>query len=150
MRLRLVNSGTNRRYSMRRFPRVAGVVAAGALLAVGGTWGLGWAQAKWEAPAAEKAKKNPVARTPESVGAGKKLADQNCAPCHGPGGKGDGPAAAALPKKAADWTSKVVQDETDGALFWKITAGNAPMPPWQSLPEKDRWNLVNYIRSLKK
>ena len=57
---------------MMRLPRVAGVVAAGALVAVAAT-GLGWAQAKWEAPAAEKAKKSPVARTPESVAAGKKL-----------------------------------------------------------------------------
>ena len=135
---------------MRRLRSVVGAVAAGALLAVGGTSGVGWAQAKWDSPAAEKAKKNPVARTKDSVEAGGKIAKQNCAPCHGEKGKGDGPAAAALPKKAADWTSKLVQDETDGALFWKITMGNAPMPPWQSLPEKDRWNLVNYIRTLKK
>jgi mono/diheme cytochrome c family protein len=135
---------------MRRLRSVVGAVAAGALLTVGWTWGLGWAQAKWDAPAAEKAKKNPVARTPDSVAAGKKVADQMCVMCHGPGGKGDGPGAAALPKKPADWTSKVVQDETDGSLFWKISTGNPPMPPWQSLPEKDRWNLVNYIRTLKK
>jgi len=135
---------------MRRSRSLVGAVAAGVLLAVFVTGGLGWAQAKWDAPAAEKGKKNPVTRTPASISAGKKMADQNCAPCHGPGGKGDGPAAAALPKKPADWTSKVVQDETDGSLFWKITTGNAPMPPWQSLPEKDRWNLVNYIRTLKK
>jgi len=118
------------------------------VLALGFTTGLGWAQAKWDAPAAEKAKKNPVAKNPGSITAGKKVAEQSCAPCHGAGGKGDGVAAAALPKKPADWTSKAIQAETDGSLFWKITTGNAPMPPWQSLPEKDRWNLVNYIRSL--
>jgi len=135
---------------MRRSRSLVGVVAAGVLLAVGGTGGLGWAQAKWDAPAAEKAKKNPVARTKDSIAVGKQVADQMCVMCHGAGGKGDGAGAAALAKKPADWTSKVVQDETDGSLFWKITTGNAPMPPWQSLPEKDRWNLVNYIRTLKK
>ena len=135
---------------MRRSRSLVGAVAAGVLLAVLVTGGLGWAQAKWDAPAAEKAKKNPVARTKDSAAAGKKVADQMCVLCHGSGGKGDGTGAAQLPKKPADWTSKVVQDETDGSLFWKITTGNAPMPPWQSLPEKDRWNLVNYIRTLKK
>jgi hypothetical protein len=24
------------------------------------------------------------------------------------------------------------------------------MPPWKHLPEKDRWEVVNYIRSLQK
>ena len=124
------------------------VAAIGAALLVASVPGLGWAQAKWEAPAAEKGKKSPIARNKESVDAGGNIAKMMCAPCHGDKGKGDGPGAAALPKKPADWTSKLVQDETDGALFWKITTGNAPMPPWQSLPDKDRWNLVNYIRSL--
>ena len=126
------------------------VGAIGAALLIASTAGLAAAQAKWEAPAAEKAKKSPIARTKESVDAGEKTAKMMCAPCHGDKGKGDGPGAAALPKKPADWTSKLVQDETDGALFWKITTGNTPMPPWQSLPEKDRWNLVNYVRTLKK
>lgn len=129
--------------------RIRTVVAAvGVTLVVASVAGLAWAQAKWEAPAAEKAKKSPIARNKESTEAGEKMAKMSCAPCHGDKGKGDGPAAVALPKKPADWTAKVVQDETDGALFWKITTGNAPMPPWQSLSEKDRWNLVNYIRSL--
>ncbi|MGH7321337.1 MAG: c-type cytochrome [Candidatus Rokuibacteriota bacterium] len=133
---------------MMRVRTIAGVVTVGAMLALATTWGLGWAQGKWEAPAGEKAKKNPVPKNAESVAAGKKIADVSCAPCHGALGKGDGPAAAALPKKPANWTAKEVQTEADGSLFWKITTGNAPMPPWQSLPEKDRWHLVNYIKSL--
>jgi len=135
---------------MMRLSTAAGAALMSAMLALGFTGGLGWAQAKWEAPAAEKAKKNPAAKTKESVEAGERIAKQSCAPCHGDKGRGDGPAAAALPKKPADWTSKAVQDEPDGSLFWKITTGNPPMPPWQSLPEKDRWNLVNYIKSLGK
>lgn len=134
---------------MRGRGRATALLAAALLL--GATAGLVGAQPparKWQAPPAEKAKKNPVPRTAESVATGKKLAEQSCAPCHGAGGKGDGPAAATLQPKPADWTSKVVQDQSDGELFWKITTGNPPMPPWQSLPEKDRWHLVNFIRSL--
>ena len=59
-------------------------------------------------------------------------------------------AAAALPPpKPADWTSAKVQSQTDGELFWKMSEGRSAMPPWKSLPEKDRWELVNYIRTLK-
>jgi len=81
----------------------------------------------------------------------KKLAEQNCVTCHGPNGKGDGPAAAALPPpKPADWTSAKVASETDGEIFWKISNGRGAMPPWKHLPEEQRWALVNYIRSLQK
>ena len=95
--------------------------------------------------------KNPQPPTPASIANGKKLAEANCVSCHGPGGKGDGPAAAALPPpKPADWTSPKIKAETDGELFWKISNGRGAMPPWKHLPEKDRWDLVNYIRSLQK
>src|SRR5688500_15011176 len=106
-----------------------------------------WAQGEWVAPPAEKAKKNPV----KGIGNAKKSAETNCSSCHGTSGKGDGAAAAALPPpKPADWTSAKVQKETDGELFWKISNGRGAMPPWKHLPENERWELVNYIRSLKK
>lgn len=131
---------------------VSSLAVAGALvgLTIAGAWGqAAKPAAKWEAPAAEKAKKNPVPRNKESIDAGKKTAEQFCVVCHGSGGKGDGQGAAALPKKPADWTSKAVQEESDGSLFWKVSKGNPPMPSWEAaIPEKDRWNLVNYIRSL--
>jgi hypothetical protein len=34
----------------------------------------------------------------------------------------------------------------DGELFWKISNGRGPMPPWKHLAEKEPWELVNYIR----
>lgn len=108
------------------------------------------AQGKWECPAAEKAKKAP-ASTPQSVAAGKKASvDKACNACHGDTGKGDGPGAAALNPKPADWTAKAVQDQTESCLFWKITTGRGAMVPWASLSETERWSLVHYIRSLKK
>ena len=104
------------------------------------------AQGPWVAPADAKATKNPV----KGVGNAKKSVETNCVSCHGPGGKGDGPAAAALPPpKPANWTAEAVQKETDGELFWKISNGRGAMPPWKHLPENERWELVNYIRTLK-
>ena len=103
----------------------------------------------WVAPEAEKVKKNPLPSDKKFVEQGSKLAQVNCVACHGAKGKGDGAAAVALNPKPADWTSKRVQDESDGELFWKISNGRGAMPPWKHLPEQDRWALIRYIRSLK-
>jgi mono/diheme cytochrome c family protein len=127
---------------MSRFSTVIAAVAAASLL---GLASVSMAQGPWQAPAAEKAKKSPGGNAAN----GKKLADTNCVSCHG-SGKGDGPAAAALNPKPADWTSAKVQGESDGELFWKISTGRGPMPPWKHLSEKDRWDLVAHIRTLKK
>ena len=128
---------------MSRFNTVIAAVAAVGVL---GLTAPAWAQGPWQAPAAEKGKKSPGG----NAGNGKKLAETNCASCHGNSGKGDGPAAAALNPKPADWTSAKVQGESDGEIFWKISNGRGPMPPWKHLSEKDRWDLVSHIRSLKK
>jgi mono/diheme cytochrome c family protein len=111
---------------------------------------IAWAQGPWSAPPAEKAKKSPIAPSAKVAAQGKKLAQINCVSCHGASGKGDGAAAAALNPKPADWTSEKVQSETDGELFWKITTGRGPMPPWRHLSENDRWALVQYIRTMKR
>jgi len=102
----------------------------------------------WAAPASEKAKKNPVPADKKVIEQGEKAAKVNCMSCHGPLGKGNGPAAVALNPKPADWTSKRVQDEPDGELFWKITTGRGAMPAWRHLPENERWAIVRYIRTL--
>ena len=120
-------------------------VAAITLLALTGAAVVS-AQGPWVAPADAKAMKNPV----KGVGNAKKAVETNCVSCHGPGGKGDGPAAAALPPpKPANWTADAVQKQTDGELFWKISNGRGAMPPWKHLPENERWEIVNYIRTLK-
>ena len=77
-------------------------------------------------------------------------AEQHQHGCHGASGRGDGVASAALQPKPLDWSSPVVQSDTDGELFWKITNGRGAMPAWKQLPETERWQIVNYIRTLKK
>jgi mono/diheme cytochrome c family protein len=102
----------------------------------------------WVAPASEKAKKNPLPADKKTIEQGEKVAKINCVSCHGPLGKGNGPAAVALNPKPADWTSKRVQDEPDGEIFWKVTNGRGAMPSWRHLPENDRWAVVRFIRTL--
>ena len=128
--------------------RVAVVTLAMAVVTGLGLPVLARAQAPWVAPAGEKDKKNPTPDTKATQEQGEKVAKANCISCHGAKGKGDGAAAAALNPKPADWTSKKVQAESDGELFWKISTGRGAMPSWKFLPENDRWALVRYIRTL--
>ena len=125
--------------------RVGTTLGLAALIAI---TGLAAAQAPWTAPAGEKEKKNPLPADAKTIEQGRKVAQINCVTCHGAKGKGDGAAAVALNPKPADWTSKTVQDDSDGELFWKITTGRGAMPAWRHLPENDRWALVRYIRTL--
>ena len=133
---------------MRALLRSAVVVAASAGLVAGVAANLAWAQGEWKAdPKCVAGAKNTV----KGVGNAKKTVETNCVTCHGASGKGDGPAAAALPPpKPADWTSAKIQAESDAVLFCKISDGRGAMPPWKHLPDKDRWEVVNYIRTLKK
>ena len=60
---------------------------------------------KWNAPAAEAQKKNPVAATESSLAAGQKIYSKTCAMCHGKTGDADGPAVIELnihPAKLSD------------------------------------------------
>jgi hypothetical protein len=64
-------------------------------------------------------------------------------------GKRDGPDAADLGIHPAKLSDPVIRQETDGELFWKITVGKKPMPNYGTrLSPTDRWNVINYLRSL--
>ncbi|NJD23604.1 MAG: c-type cytochrome [Melioribacter sp.] len=105
----------------------------------------------WKAPTYADKLKNPLAADAKAVKDGKNLFTTNCASCHGDKGDGNGPASATINPKPKNLTSKQVQEQSDGAIFWKITTGKPPMVSWQSaLTEKQRWSLVNYIRQLNK
>lgn len=106
---------------------------------------------RWTAPAAEARKKNPVAANESSLAAGQKIYLKRCAACHGKTGNGDGPDAADLGIHPAKLSDPVTRAETDGELFWKITVGKKPMPNYATrLSATDRWNVINYLRSLAK
>lgn len=108
-------------------------------------------QEVWKAPAEAKKLKNPVSESglKKSAKKGGKIFNSYCVLCHGDQGKGDGPGAKALDPKPANLTSKRVQDQVDGEIFWKITNGRGAMAQWKNIiSEEDRWNIVNYIRTL--
>ena len=104
---------------------------------------------QWTAPAAEAQKKNPVAANESSLAAGQKIYLKRCVECHGKTGNGDGPDAADLGIHPAKLSDPAMRTQTDGELFWKITVGKKPMPNYRTrLSPTDRWNVINYLRSL--
>jgi len=106
---------------------------------------------KWAAPGEADNVKNPLAGNTETLQYAKVIYATYCGPCHGSKGKGDGVAAAGLQTKPADHSSDNVQKQTDGALFWMISEGRNPMPAYKSTQtENQRWELVNFIRTLAK
>jgi len=94
---------------------------------------------------------NPMVPDIESVARGETIYRKTCITCHGASGLGDGSASTELEADPANLTSDLTQDQTDGEIFITITNGRpgTPMPAWKSgISPEDRWNLVNYIRTL--
>jgi len=108
-------------------------------------------QEKWIAPPSADKVVNPLKNDASAAASGKKLYKMMCAVCHGAKGKGDGIGGAGLTPKPTNLTSEAMQSQTDGAIFWKIAKGRTPMASYEaSIPETKRWQLINYIRTLKK
>ena len=134
-----------RKTSLLIFGLVAGSLAVAAALAQNSTGGTN----EWVAPVRAAKKKNPVEVNEASLAKGKAVYVKECASCHGDKGKGDGTAVKDLEKKPGDMTSTKTQEQSDGALFWKITEGNKPMASYdKTLSEEDRWHVINYLRTL--
>ncbi|MEJ5198015.1 MAG: cytochrome c [Anaerolineae bacterium] len=95
---------------------------------------------------------NPVAADPVSLARGKQLYGHHCAVCHGPQGKGDGPVTQfwkADAKRPANLTEPRIGQQTDGALYLTIAQGFGVMPPLrENLSVRERWDIVNYVRTL--
>lgn len=107
---------------------------------------------EWIAPKSADKLKNPLTGIIEESKKGKSLFSDNCYECHGDSGLGNGPSAYMLDPKPANLTTEKVQKQSDGALFWKISEGdNGAMSAYKgTFNEKERWQLVNYIRQLAK
>jgi mono/diheme cytochrome c family protein len=103
--------------------------------------------------------KNPVAATPQSLSAGKKAYDTNCAACHGNKAQGAEKAGVVISiisdmggRQAPDLTDdKWDHGSTDGEIFTVTKKGVPPtmMAGWEGrIADTEIWNIVNYLRAL--
>lgn len=105
---------------------------------------------QWQAPADAAAVVSPVKDNPNAAGIGKVLYLQKCVDCHGKAGEGNGWMSKGLLRPPTNLASKVVQANTDGELFWKITNGKSPMPAHRvRFTDEERWYIVSYLRTFK-
>ncbi len=106
----------------------------------------------WVAPADKAKAANPVKTSAASISEGKALWSTHCASCHGKTGLGDGAKATTLNTAPPDFSKAAFQGQTDGSLFYKTAEGRGDMPSFKKkiTDADDIWNLVNFMRSLKK
>lgn len=98
----------------------------------------------------------PAFAIAQDAGAGKVVYERKCLLCHGEKGDGKGPAGELLRPAPRDFTSGIYKIRStankipaDKDTFDVITHGmpGTSMPPWSVLPEKDRSNLVAYLKT---
>jgi len=94
------------------------------------------------APDSAQQMKNPYQDQQAAIAAGKQLYARNCLSCHGKTGEGTGNVPSLVDGK--------LETATPGEVFWFITKGDKDngMPSWAQLPEKQRWQIVSYVKSL--
>lgn len=104
----------------------------------------------WAAPPKAARRINPIPKSPESIASGGALFGEHCAMCHGKEGRGNGPAAKnSIPKPTN--LAAMGKSHSAGDIAWKIETGKKQMPAWKdTLTENQIWDIVNYIRSLKR
>ncbi len=96
------------------------------------------------------APENPVEADESSITRGSNLFEIHCQMCHGASAEGNGPIAPFLANRPANLTSPVAQSKSDGSMFLTITNGvDGKMPPLnENLTVPERWDLVNFLRTL--
>ncbi len=109
---------------------------------------------KNDALAANEKIKNPYAgdMSPEILNLGKTRYETFCIMCHGPNLVGDGIVAPKMLIKPPSLLSEKIKTHKDGRIFHIITYGQGLMGMYatQIHTEKERWAIVNYVRSMQK
>ncbi len=88
---------------------------------------------------------------PPDLASGATIFAEKCAPCHGAQGLGDGPQAADLPKKpTALGAPEIARAAIPANWYTIVTQGKIEtfMPPFKSLDDQQRWDVVAYAFSL--
>ena len=94
---------------------------------------------------------NPMAKDERSLNNGRMQFQINCAPCHGSLGMGDGPVTKfGMPPLPIGAGTNAATKLADGYIFGMIRNGRGLMPSYNRIEERDRWDLINYLRAIQK
>jgi mono/diheme cytochrome c family protein len=106
----------------------------------------------WKVPESARNLQNPFPATAANLQGGSEAYAKHCKSCHGVNGDGNGERADQLSAMPSDFTDvREMNRATNGELYWKITHGRRPMPAFRyKLTDKQRWELVDYIRTFAK
>src|SRR5690554_5113429 len=103
---------------------------------------------EWVVPDSVRRFRNPHTDQ-QALSHGESLYKIHCWACHGETGLGDGAAGGAMGAQPANFQDDKVREQSDGALYWKITHGNVNMPSFKEvLSDEQRWQLVAFIRRI--
>jgi mono/diheme cytochrome c family protein len=95
---------------------------------------------------------NPVPSDDVSLQRGEILYGFHCAACHGQTGQGNGSVVEFWRDEArrpANLTEARFSQYPDGTLYRIVTHGIGGMPPLrENLTERQRWDVINYLRTL--
>lgn len=92
---------------------------------------------------------NPIPADSASVNRGRIQYQINCSVCHGPSGMGNGPATKyGFPAIGIGAGSNAANSLSDGYIFGIMRNGRGLMPSYNRIEEPDRWDVVNYLRSI--
>lgn len=85
-----------------------------------------------------------------SLQRGEILYSIHCALCHGDNGQGDGPLEEFYTDRSpSDLTARNIAAQFDGVIFRTISHGLGLMPALaENLTPHERWDVINYLRSL--
>ena len=90
---------------------------------------------------------NPIPVTEASLAAGRMHFQINCAVCHGDNADGTGNATR-FGFPGISLQNDMAKGRTDGYIFGMMRNGRGLMPPYNRIEERDRWDVVNYLRAL--
>ncbi|HEX4899273.1 MAG TPA: cytochrome c [Pyrinomonadaceae bacterium] len=114
--------------------------------------GLGFSAVMFFATTSQRAR----VMSGSNAASGRQIHVKNCQRCHGPQGKGDGPAGKLLKTKPADWTDKKKMSALSDAYLYKIIAGGGGavgkstlLPAFKGkLNDNQIRDVISFIRSL--
>ena len=93
---------------------------------------------------------NPMPVDERSLDNGRKYYQINCAVCHGASGDGNGGLKRVNPGYgyAPSLLAVSGMGRSEGYLYGMIRNGRGSMPNYNRIEEPDRWDVVNYVRTL--